>query len=217
MSTLLATQLYYRFNDASPWVLSGLGVELQAGDACVIVGDNGCGKTTLGKVLTGLYRPVYGEVYLTGSDVHRLRAASRITYAGYMAQVSYLQFFTHSLVDEIESTRRRAASRIGEEDLAHAYSALGLPNDRTTNPLDLSPPQMWRFQLLLFAVVMNPLFLFIDEIVGPSAEIQRSALQFVLDRRHGHGQITVVAYQRQVRNCAFTRKMEMVKGTLQDA
>lgn len=49
-------------------VLSGLDLNIHAGEKIALVGLNGAGKTTLVKLLCGLYTPVEGEILVNGKD-----------------------------------------------------------------------------------------------------------------------------------------------------
>jgi branched-chain amino acid transport system ATP-binding protein len=49
--------------------LSGLGLELQAGEALGLIGANGSGKTTLLNAITGIVRPSAGRILFLGSDI----------------------------------------------------------------------------------------------------------------------------------------------------
>jgi len=46
--------------------LDGLNFEIKSGDRVGLVGHNGCGKTTLLRVLAGAYEPTQGALYLKG-------------------------------------------------------------------------------------------------------------------------------------------------------
>ncbi|WP_324272458.1 ATP-binding cassette domain-containing protein, partial [Pseudomonas aeruginosa] len=46
-----------------------INLRIAQGDIVFIVGENGCGKTTLIKLLLGLYRPQSGEILLNGEPV----------------------------------------------------------------------------------------------------------------------------------------------------
>lgn len=50
-------------------VIDDVSFTLDAGETCVLVGLNGAGKTTLIKLLTRLYDPTQGTIYLDGHDI----------------------------------------------------------------------------------------------------------------------------------------------------
>ena len=50
-------------------VLNDISFVLDPGDTCALVGVNGAGKTTLIKLLTRLYDPTEGEIFLDGYDI----------------------------------------------------------------------------------------------------------------------------------------------------
>ena len=54
-----------------PGVLANDGVDFEAaaGEVHALLGENGAGKSTLSNILTGLYRPDEGEIYLHGEQV----------------------------------------------------------------------------------------------------------------------------------------------------
>lgn len=49
--------------------LSGVNLDIAAGEAIGIVGPNGAGKSTLLASLSGAYRPTTGKILFDGSDV----------------------------------------------------------------------------------------------------------------------------------------------------
>ncbi|MEK8174663.1 ATP-binding cassette domain-containing protein [Streptomyces sp. M19] len=55
-------------------VLDGLDLRVQPGETVAIVGDSGAGKTTLIKLLAGLYAPTAGRVTVDGTDLASLDA-----------------------------------------------------------------------------------------------------------------------------------------------
>ena len=79
--------------------LKGFDCKIAAGDKVVIIGRIGSGKTTLQKLLLGLYQPTGGAVSIDGVDIRQLDPADLRRNIGYVAQDVTL--FYGSLRDNI--------------------------------------------------------------------------------------------------------------------
>lgn len=71
-ASLVTTGLSYRYDDQSPPVFSNLHLSIRAGESVALVGPSGVGKTTLMKVLCGLFLPATGRVEIEGTDIQQL-------------------------------------------------------------------------------------------------------------------------------------------------
>jgi ATP-binding cassette subfamily B protein len=67
--------VWFRYSDAHPWVLSGVDLFLPAGEAVALVGRNGAGKSTLVKLLCRLYDPTKGAILWDGVDLRDMDVA----------------------------------------------------------------------------------------------------------------------------------------------
>ncbi|MEY6434253.1 ABC transporter ATP-binding protein [Thioalkalicoccus limnaeus] len=68
--------------------VDGVSFELARGEAVAIVGESGCGKSSLARTLLGLHRPSGGVVDFEGQDLGRLDARA---LKDYRARVGYVQ------------------------------------------------------------------------------------------------------------------------------
>lgn len=67
-------------------VLHGIDLRAAAGQVTAILGANGCGKTTLLKCLTGIWRPARGTVTVDGSDLGGQTPTQRACVLAYVPQ-----------------------------------------------------------------------------------------------------------------------------------
>ncbi len=67
--TIVFDHVSFRYPGTERNVINDVSLTLNAGDTAVLVGLNGAGKTTLIKLLTRLYDPTEGTIYLDGHDI----------------------------------------------------------------------------------------------------------------------------------------------------
>ena len=66
--------------------LNNVNLEIRAGEKIGIIGPVGSGKTTLGKLMLGLYQPIGGMVCMDGTDIRQIDPAQLRRYIGYVPQ-----------------------------------------------------------------------------------------------------------------------------------
>jgi oligopeptide transport system ATP-binding protein len=59
--------------------VDGISFKINHGETLGLVGESGCGKTTAGRTLLGLYPATQGEVHIDGLDVHAARGRDQLT------------------------------------------------------------------------------------------------------------------------------------------
>lgn len=78
--------LSFRYPGAAIATLRDIDLEVPAGRLIAVTGPVGSGKSALGKLAAGIYRPDRGEVVLDGLPVAEILPADRARHVGYVAQ-----------------------------------------------------------------------------------------------------------------------------------
>ena len=68
--------------------VDGVNFDLLHGEAIAVVGESGCGKSSLMKTILGLYKPTKGKVIFEGKDLQEMGTAGT---RWYRSQVGYVQ------------------------------------------------------------------------------------------------------------------------------
>lgn len=109
LSTLLhkieLQDVWFRYRDDLPWVLSGVSMTIHRGSTVALVGLNGSGKSTLVKLLCRFYDPNRGRILWDGVDLRDVTVTSLRENIGVLFQ----DFMTYDLT---------AADNIGLGDVS---------------------------------------------------------------------------------------------------
>ncbi|MDR2617378.1 MAG: ABC transporter ATP-binding protein/permease [Treponema sp.] len=85
-SALEARKLKYRYPLTERYVLDGVDLRISKGEKVALVGENGMGKTTFVKLITGILAPSEGELLVNGVPVERLDTSSRYDHLSAVTQ-----------------------------------------------------------------------------------------------------------------------------------
>jgi ATP-binding cassette subfamily C protein LapB len=80
----------YKFEGASQPVLKNLTFKIPAGQKVALVGKMGSGKSTLSRLIAGIYEPTEGAILIDGVDVRQIDQADIRKNIGIMLQESWL-------------------------------------------------------------------------------------------------------------------------------
>lgn len=138
---------------APAFTLGPLDLSLRRGEIIFIVGENGCGKTTLIKLLLGLYRPQSGELLLNGIPV---ATESIDSYRQLFSPVFSDYFLFDYLVARDEEAAERAQDYLARLEIGHKVRV----EDGAFTTTDLSSGQRKRLALVHAMLEERPIMMF---------------------------------------------------------
>jgi energy-coupling factor transport system ATP-binding protein len=213
-----ASEVTFGYERSAP-VVRGLDLTVGAGERLALVGANGSGKSTVGRLLVGLLRPDRGTVRLfgdtdgsgqAGDDPARLPAAVLARRAGYVFQDPESGFLADRVADEVMlglSDAERAA-------VPALMDRLGLPIERfgDRSPYRLSGGEARRLSLAT-TLVRSPALLVLDEPTYGQDRLGYASLVEILDEHVDRGATVVVAtHDRRFVADVATRTLTIADG-----
>ncbi|HKP62562.1 MAG TPA: ABC transporter ATP-binding protein [Polyangiales bacterium] len=207
-----------RFEDVSfgyaapsgPQVLRQFDLHIAAGESVALVGETGCGKSTVAKLIARFYDPDLGRVCLDGVDLRDLRVRDLRQELGIVFEETFL--FSQSVAANIALAKPEASQqeieRAGRLAFAHDFIC-ALPEGYDTvigeRGFSLSGGQRQRIAIAR-AILADPRVLILDDAtssVDPQKEHEiRGALAQLMQGRTtiviSHRPVTIALAQRLV-------------------
>ena len=190
-------------------VLHGLSFAVQKGEQVTLTGRTGAGKSTIFKLLLGLYRPQQGQVMLNGVEAATLPDTARRPLVGYVEQS--FRRVPGTVRDQITLfdaaiTPQQAEDAARTVGLHDAIAALPEGYDTPCTPGIFSQGQ-WQLLSIARAIAAGPQILLLDEI---TANLDAGTEQTVLDALQRAGQNrTVVSISHRLYNRTGGRSVEI--------
>ncbi|WP_248764792.1 cyclic peptide export ABC transporter [Pseudomonas protegens] len=138
---------------SEPFHLGPINLDIKQGDIVFIVGENGCGKTTLIKLLLGLYQPQAGEIRLNDEAV---TARTRDDYRQLFTTVFADYYLFDDLVQGGQQALDSATQYLDRLEIAHKVSV----KDGAFTTTDLSTGQRKRLALVNAWLEERPVLVF---------------------------------------------------------
>jgi ATP-binding cassette subfamily C protein LapB len=132
--SLTLEDLSFKYPGTERFALEKVNVHIRPGEKVGVIGRMGSGKSTLGRMCVGLYKPTEGAVKLGGVDIRQLDMVDLRSRIGYIGQDNYLFYGTvrenisFGVVNADDRMVLRAANISGVTDFVRAHPAgFGMP------------------------------------------------------------------------------------------
>jgi len=169
--------------------LEDITFDIGARDVVGIVGESGCGKTTLLRIMAGLLRPTRGEVSLAGVPIVRPEPQVCLVFQHYAAT---LLPWRRALDNVLLGMPTRGADGVRLRESARSLlDRMGLGADAQRYPWELSGGMQQRVALAR-ALIRRPRVLLLDEPFSAVDERTRASLQELVLTLHREETCSIV-------------------------
>lgn len=167
-------------------MLEGLNISIKAGETFAVMGKSGEGKSTIAKLIAGLYQPQTGTIFIGGIPMHEIDAASLANQLSYVDQDVFL--YAGTVRENITLWKKNIPDEAIEKALQDAclfeviQARGGLDCKVLENGINFSGGQRQRIEIAR-ALAQNPALLILDEATSNlDVETEQTILENIKKR-----------------------------------
>ncbi|MFC7518853.1 ABC transporter ATP-binding protein [Herbaspirillum sp. GCM10030257] len=173
------------------YAVNDVSLQVRAGEVLGLVGESGCGKSTVGRMVAGLLPPTSGSIEFDGNDVTKASLASHLK-TQMVFQNPYASLNPRMRIDQLITEAAVYHGIIKKDNAANFVAALlqqvGLNSEYANRyPHQFSGGQRQRIAIAR-ALALNPKFIVCDEAVSAlDVSVQAQILNLFMDLRESQG------------------------------
>ncbi|MPY99895.1 MAG: ATP-binding cassette domain-containing protein [Actinophytocola sp.] len=184
----------YRTASGPLWAVDGVSFDIKRGETVALVGESGCGKSSMGRAMLRLMPPggvVHGQVDVDGTDVvtapgsevRKLRGEGvSLMFQEPMTRLNPLERVSDHFVEMIRTHKPKTAREQARALARDALVQVGIPPTRIDNyPHEFSGGMRQRVMLAL-SIVLTPRLIVADEPTTALDVIVESQILSLLER-----------------------------------
>ena len=183
---IVVKNLWFKYSDSADYILKDVSLNIKAGEKIALVGKSGEGKSTLAKLLSGLYIHEKGEIYFDDIELREWNLKSLRKQLGIVPQDVLL--FNKSIYDNITCGNKT----ISKIDVENACEIAQISKDIEQMPMkyetiisemggNLSGGQKQRI-MLARAIVNDPHILILDEATSSLDNINEKKISDIFQK-----------------------------------
>lgn len=194
-------------------VLNNINMRIKKGQKVAIVGESGCGKTTVARLLMGFYEPVAGDIFINGKSISALPKAALRKSVAYISQDIFL------LSDSVRNNLRAGDNSITDaeiENICRLCKAddfirqlpMGYDTVLDETGSNLSGGQRQRLAIAR-ALLRKPDVLIMDEATSNLDTITEETIQRTIDELSSDMTCIIIAHRlKTIRHCDYIYVMQ---------
>lgn len=179
-------QLTFSYTGRSPYILNDVNLKIESGEYISVIGENGCGKTTLMRILLGFLKPTRGSISIDAK------------YIGYVPQRNDFTNMNFPItVYEVMNSYRKLLKLKNKEIITETLRLTGMENYKNMLMGNLSGGQTQKI-LIARALMGKPGLLILDEpSTGIDIDSQKEIYGLLKEMSLNHN-ITILAVEHNL-------------------
>ncbi len=205
-----AENICFSYHRAKDKILSGMSVSAETGEVIGIVGSNGSGKTTFGKVITGLLSADSGNISIDNV----IQSVKSLQKNGiFIMQEAEFQFFTNSVFNELKYGKEETPELLTE--MERVLKAFDMWELRNRHPFSLSGGQMQKLVLLLAYFSPKQIAVFDEPTAGLDKESLLKCSEIIKEMRKDKV-IFIITHDLELISQVCTKCVYLRDGTVNE-
>ncbi len=134
LGKLTIQELAFNLPKAKKPIIKGINITINPGEIIAVIGPTAAGKSTLAKLIAGIYKPTLGTVRLDNADILNWKQEEISKYVGYLPQD--IELFNGTIKQNIARMDKKAKDQdiIKAAQLAHSHNLIiNLPKSYETD------------------------------------------------------------------------------------
>lgn len=206
----------YQMADSVVNALRGVSLEFRQQEFVAVLGQSGCGKTTLLNIIGGLDRYTSGDILINGKSTKKFSDSDWDTYRnntiGFVFQnYNLIPHLTVLGNVEVALTLSGVSAKERTQRAKDALNSVGLHDQYKKRPNQLSGGQMQRVAIAR-ALVNNPKIILADEPTGALDSVTSSQIMDILKEISRERLIIMVTHNQEIADTYASRIVRLIDG-----